>query len=444
MCGKGKGPSPKNVRAFYLGSREENGKMEKRTKLFIASCIALIATAMSFAIRGDIMPNIQDEFVVPMVADENGVADEALVKTWLGVIGTIAFISFGLLIVLGGPLVDLLGMGNLLRLAAACHIGGAVLTIFAPNYWVVVIATFIVGAGNGLVEAVCNPLIATLYPTEKTHKLTIFHAWFPGGIVIGGVLAYAFSQLSLGWELKMALLLIPSFIYLAMIFTEKFPPTERVAAGLSFSQMFSGAFTRPLFWLLLIMMLFTAITELVPGAWIPDIYTDVMKSPGGILAVVWGSILMYILRQFFSKPVHKISPILLITITAPVAAAGLFMFRYAETPAMFFLSATLLYVGVCFWWPTMLGITAERCPRSGALGLALVGGAGSFSTGIAGPVLGWLNDNNGPREALQIWSAIPAFIFVVFLGLFLYDQFVRGGYKPEQLVENSEGDASAG
>jgi MFS family permease len=415
-----------------------------KNRLFLASCVALIATAMSFAIRGDIMPDLQTNFVEPMVAGESGEAaadSEALIKTQLGVIGTVAFFSFGLTILFGGPLVDLLGMGMLLRLAAACHIGGTLLTIFAPNYYVVVFATFIVGAGNGLVEAVCNPLIATIYPDEKTHKLTLFHAWFPGGIVIGGLLAYLFSYLGIGWQAKMGLLLIPSVIYLIMIFTEKFPATERVASGVSFGGMFRAAFS-PLFLIVFAVMWLTAATELGPGAWIPDIYKDVMNNPGGILAVVWGSILMYILRQFFSKPVHAMfSPIALVAATAPLAAIGLFLFKIAETPVMFFLACTFLYVGVCFWWPTMLGIASERAPRTGALGLAILGGAGSFATFCAGPIMGRINDAVGPRGSLVYWGILPVVITIVF-GIVWFNDKARGGYHA-QVERLGGGDAAA-
>lgn len=404
--------------------------------LFIASCVALIATSMSFAIRGDIMTDFERDFVKPYVAGSAEVAagakEDSLIKTRLGLIGTVAFFSFGLTIFFGGPLVDLLGMGALLRLAAACHIGGTILTIFAPNYWVIVFATFIVGAGNGLVEAVCNPLIATIYPDERTHKLTIFHAWFPGGIVIGGLLAYLFSQIGLGWQLKMALLLVPSVVYTIMIMGQKFPPTERVAAGVSFGEMFMEAVRRPLFIIVFLMMWFTAATELGPGAWISNIYNDVMGRSEGILALVWGSILMYILRQFFSKQAHSIPPTLLIAVTAPFAAAGLFLFNYASTPPMFFLAATLLYFGVCFWWPTMLGITSERCPKTGALGLAIIGGTGSISTFFAGPVIGRLNDAYGPARSLQIWAILPVVLLIVFALFYLYDKS-KGGYKIERL-----------
>ncbi|MBI4558747.1 MAG: MFS transporter [Candidatus Hydrogenedentes bacterium] len=412
-----------------------------KERLFLASCIALIATAMSFAIRGDIMAALQDEYVVPMVRDSDGVVSstaEELIKTRLGVIGGAAFFSFGLTIFFGGPLVDLLGMGALLRLAAACHIGGSLLTIFAPHYYVVVIATLIVGAGNGLVEAVCNPLIATVYPDRKTQKLTLFHAWFPGGIVIGGLLCIVFTRIEWNWQLKMATILVPAVIYTYLILGQKFPATERVAAGVPFSEMFAEALRRPLFIIIFVMMWLTAATELGPGTWIANLYTDVMKDTKGtgILFLVWGSGIMWALRQFFSHAAHRVSPVGLIMLTAPLAAIGLYLFRFAHTPLMWFVASGLLYTGFCFWWPTMLGITTERCPKTGALGLAIIGGTGSFSTSLAGPVMGWINDKFGADKVLQIWAVLPVVITVVFALIFFHDK-AMGGYKVEKLESHS-------
>ena len=173
-----------------------------KQRLFTASCIALIATAMSFAIRGDIMGDFETIF--------------HLNKTNVGWIAGAAFWGFGLSIFIGGPLCDLLGMGTIMRLAAAGHIGGTLLTLVAPNFEVLFLATVIIGIANGLVEAAVNPLITTIFDKDKTAKLTALHAWFPGGIVIGGVLAFLFTQIGLGWQAKMLLMLIPSVIYTVM------------------------------------------------------------------------------------------------------------------------------------------------------------------------------------------------------------------------------------
>src|SRR5437773_8740067 len=174
-------------------------------RLFTASCVALVATAMTFAIRGDIMSDFEREF--------------GLSKTDVGWIAGAAFWGFGLSILLGGPLCDLLGMGTLLRLAAAGHIAGTIATIAAPRFMVLFAATLTIGIANGLVEAAINPLVATIYSRDKTRRLVALHAWFPGGIVIGGVLSFLFTQAGhrapvlapyTGWQAKMLLLLAPS------------------------------------------------------------------------------------------------------------------------------------------------------------------------------------------------------------------------------------------
>src|SRR5256885_6679397 len=195
-------------------------------RLFTASCIALVATAMSFAIRGDIMGDFERLF--------------SLTKTDVGWIAGAAFWGFGFSILVGGPLCDLLGMGVLLRIAALGHIGGAIATIAAPNFTVLFAATLVIGIANGLVEAAVNPLVATIYADNKTRRLVALHAWFPGGIVIGGVLSFLFTQVGYyapalapytGWKAKMLLMFVPSAWYALLFAGQSFPPTERAAAG---------------------------------------------------------------------------------------------------------------------------------------------------------------------------------------------------------------------
>ncbi len=395
---------------------------EKR--LFLLSCIALIATAMSFAIRGDIMGDFEGVF--------------SLDKVQLGWIGGAAFWGFGLSIIFGGPLCDIFGLGNILRMAAVGHIGGTLLTIFAPNFTVLFAATLLIGIANGLVEASINPLVATMYPDQKTKKLTLLHAWFPGGIIVGGLAAYALTQMGYGqgtehgWKIKMGLLLIPAAIYAVMLISEKFPPTERAASTVPFSEMFVEVFRRPLFLIIFLCMWLTAATELGPGTWMANIFNDVMSAyaGAGILLLVWGNGIMYVLRQFAGGYAHRVTPIALIACTAPLAAIGLLMFSVAETPAMWFVAAAFLHVGVCFWWPTMLGITSERFPKTGALGMAIIGGAGSISTAVAGPVMGKINEMHGADNVLPIWSVLPIALSVIFAAIYFSDK-ARGGYRAQ-------------
>jgi MFS family permease len=212
--------------------------------------VALVATAMSFAIRGDIMGDFERVF--------------ALSKTEVGWIAGAAFWGFGLSILIGGPLCDVLGMRALSRLAVAGHVLGTLLTIAAPNFAVLFTATLLIGIANGLVEAFANPLVATLFPRDKTTRLVAFHAWFPGGIVIGGLLSYLFSQLGLGWQPKMLLLLVPTAVYAAMFGGQAFPPTEGRAAGVTLGRAFKEI-GRPLFLVVWLCMWLTAATELGPG-----------------------------------------------------------------------------------------------------------------------------------------------------------------------------------
>jgi MFS family permease len=390
-----------------------------RGRLFTASCLALVATAMSFAIRGDIMGDVQRLL--------------GLTDVQVGWILGAAFWGFGLSILVGGPLCDVLGMGTIIRLAALGHIGGALLTVVSKSFEMFFAATVIIGIANGLVEAVINPLVATIYSEDKTRRLVALHAWFPGGVVIGGVLAFVFTQLGLNWQAKTLVLLAPSVIYAAMVMGQRFPETERKAAGVPVGDMFREI-ARPLFLIIWAAMWITAATELGPGSWIPTIFNRVMGSSAraGVLVVVWINGIMYLMRQFGANAAHAVSPIALIGLTAVPAAAGLYLFSLADSPTAAFAAAALFAAGIAFWWPTMLGITSERFPRGGALLLAIIGASGSFSTAIAGPIMGWISETYGTERVLAYWALLPAVLVAIFGGIYLYDRR-RGGYTVEKL-----------
>ena len=389
------------------------------SRLFAASCLALVATAMTFAIRGDIMGDVQRLLAL----------DDVQVGWILGA----AFWGFGLSILIGGPLCDVLGMGTIVRIAAAGHIAGALLTIASTSFAMFFASTVVVGVANGLIEAAINPLVATIYSEDKTRRLVRLHAWFPGGIVIGGVLAFLFTQLGLNWQAKTLLLLPPSILYAVMVMGQKFPETERKAAGVSFAGMFREI-ARPLFLVIWAVMWLTAATELGPGSWIPTIFNRVMGSSAqvGILVVVWINGVMYLLRQFGAHAAHAVSPIALIAVTAVPAAVGLYLFSVANSVVAAFAAATLFAAGIAFWWPTMLGITSERFPRGGALLLAIVGASGSFSTAIAGPIMGWISETYGTDRVLAYWAVLPCVVAAVFAAIYVFDRS-RGGYAVERL-----------
>jgi len=340
------------------------------SRLFTASCVALIVTAMSFALRGAAMESWEAEF--------------ALNKEQVGWISATAFWGFTLAMVVGGPLCDALGLKRIVWLAFLGHAAGIGLTIFAWDFWSLFAGTLLFGIANGSVEAACNPLIATIYADDKTTKLNQFHVWFPGGIVIGGLVAFLLGKLGLGWQWQFASMALPLAFYGFLFVGQELPRTERVASGVSTSEMFTACL-RPGFLLMVACMMATAATELGPGQWIPNILEHAGVS--GILVLVWITGLMAVGRQFAGPFVHRLAPTGMLVASAVLSAAGLYAMSVTTGP-MLFASATIFAFGVCFFWPTMLGYVSENYPSTGALGLAIMGGAGMLSAGYMVPLIG--------------------------------------------------------
>jgi MFS family permease len=364
-------------------------------RLFLASCIALIVTAMSFALRGAAAASWATEF--------------KLSYEQVGIINSTAFWGFTLAMVFGGPLCDAVGMKRILGLAFVGHVAGILLTIFAWNYWSLFAGTLLFGIANGSVEAACNPLITTLFPADRTTKLNHFHAWFPGGIVIGGLLAFGLSQANLSWKIQFATMLLPAAIYGVMFLGQVWPETERVQKGVSTKSMFSACL-HPLFLVMVACMLMTAATEFGPQQWIPTILSNAGVS--GTLVLVWITGLMWMGRQFAGVFVHKVSPLGMLLMSAILSSLGLFAMSHT-TGTMLFAAATVFALGVCFFWPTMLGTVSERFPNTGALGLAIMGGAGMLSGSYIVPLVGRGFDHAiaaklPPGQTAETLTAAPA------------------------------------
>jgi MFS family permease len=340
------------------------------SRLFTASCVALIVTAMSFALRG--------------AATADWVSQFNLTNEQAGWVNGTAFWGFTLAMVVGGPLVDSLGLNRIIGLAFIGHAAGIVLTLVAWDFWSLFLGTLLFGVANGSVEAACNPLVASLFPNDQTTKLNHFHVWFPGGIVIGGLLSFLFGKIGLGWHAQFATMLVPLVAYGFLFFGQKFPQTARVERGESTGSMFAACLS-PGFLFMVACMLLTAATELGPGQWIPSILEHAGVS--GVLVLVWITGLMAIGRMFAGPFVHKLSPIGMLIASAIMSTAGLYAMSHT-TGAMLFAAATLFAFGVCFFWPTMLGFVAENFPKTGALGLAIMGGAGMLSVSFVLPIIG--------------------------------------------------------
>ena len=339
-------------------------KTIRSNKLFVASCLALLVTALSFGIRAGIMNNLMVQF--------------HLDAKQMGLIAGTAFWGFPLAIVIGGMIVDIVGMKRLLLLAFVLHLIGIIFTIFSTGFISLYISTLFIGIANGTVEAACNPLVTTIYPNNKTTKLNHFHLWFPGGIVIGTLISFGMLKIDLGWQWQMATMLIPTVIYGYLFFRLDFPVTERVSSGVSTRDMYKAVLT-PLFIFMFICMFGTAITELFTNQWVGVLLQNVTKSAILVLALV--AAVQVLGRSLAGPVVRRISPAGLLLVSAIISTIGIYLLG-ALTGDSIFIAAIIFGIGVAYFWPTMLGFVAENIPKSGALGINLLGGAGMFAVSI--------------------------------------------------------------
>jgi MFS family permease len=347
----------------------------KKTQLFNASCVALVVTALAFATRGS--------FVDAWVSEFN------LSHTQVGWIVGTAFWGFTLAMVFGGPLVDIIGIGRIISIAFFCHVTGIILTIIATGFWSLFVSTLLVGIANGSVEAACNPLITSMYTDQKTRRLNRFHAWFPTGIVIGGLAVYLFKQIGLAdWRYAMGIMLLPTFVYGYMFLNKQFPNTERVVSGFSYKDMLKACVS-PLFLFMAFCMILTAGTELGTNQWIAALLANVSDNP--ILLLVWISGIMALARQFGGTLIHNLKSTVVLLTSAILAFTGCILMGYTQG-VMVFAAAGIFALGIAFFWPSMLGFVSENIPQSGALGLAIMGGIGFLGGAIAQPVLGAIFD----------------------------------------------------
>lgn len=362
-----------------------------RKRLYYVGNLSIFMIGLGFAIRANIAPNLQTE-----IYDKIDLATSAAaVGSAMGA----TFTGFALTLLLGSALVDMVGMKRMLLLSALGYIAGAIglflatLVPFDGGADTIVLASLLMtGLGWGAVEAASNPMVATLYPEEKTHRLNILHAWWPAGIVIGGLLGVGITTFELPWELNMFVLLVPAIILAWMVATSAFPVTERVASGVTYSGMLGELFKRPLFWVFWACMFFTAASELAPGSWVNITLSNIVGMPG-ILLLVYVSGLMFVMRHFAGPIVDRISSIGLMLLSCFLAGIGLYALSFASTPFEGFAAATIWGVGVCYMWPTMLGIIAERFPNGGALAMGLMGFAGGLSIQFVLPRMGVIFDS---------------------------------------------------
>lgn len=342
--------------------------------LFNASCIALIVTAMTFAIRAGILVELGNDF--------------NLNNTQLGWINSMAFWGFPVATIFGGLLYNYFGPKKLLVAAFISHLVGLVMTIYADGFTTLLISSFLIGFANGSVEAACNPLIADMYSNNRTTMLNKFHVWFPGGIVIGALATNFMNSFGLGWQLKIAIMILPTLIYGYMFFKALFPKSENIDTDTSNN---IKSLLTPLFIFIAVCMTLTATAELGTQQWLQPLLEKSGASPMLILAMVTG--IMAVGRYFAGPIVHKLNPIGVLFMSAIVSTVAIYMMSIVDGTMLY--GASILFAfGVCYFWPTMIGFVSEYMPKTGALGMSLVGGMGMFATGIWNPIIGsWIDTN---------------------------------------------------
>lgn len=395
---------------------------QHRLAIFIASFLTLIAAGMGFAIRGAILPDWAAQYGFTM--------------SELGQITGGGFVGFGVVILLASLITDRLGYRTILIAAFACHLVSAVITLAATpvhvaygkdaTYFCLYIGMFLFAIGNGLCEAVINPLVATLYPHKKTHYLNILHAGWPGGMIVGALLAKAFVGqdplvANLRWEIPMCFFLVPTLIYGFITFKERFPISEARAAGMTFGQMMAQ-FASPLLLLLLLLQACVGYVELGTDSWISKITDELVKGQG-LYLFMWASAIMFVLRFFAGPIVERINPFGLLFLSAVLGSLGLVLIGNSTLAGpeaaitATWAAVTIYALGKTFLWPTMLGIVGERFPRGGVLTMGAVGGVGMLSAGLlGGPGIGYKQDYFASEQLVRLSEET-------------YDRYVAEGEK---------------
>ncbi|MCS6967793.1 MAG: MFS transporter [Cytophagales bacterium] len=354
-----------------------------RSRLFVASCLALITTAMAFAIRAGIMNDLTETL---------GLSDTE--KGW---INQMAFLGFPVATIIGGALYNSLGPKKLGYIAFVGHLLGITFTLLSNSFWPLFLSTFLIGFANGMVEAAFNPLVASMYDENKTTMLNRFHVWFPGGIVIGSLIAFALSQVNASWQVKISTMYIPTIIYGFLFFGQRFPEHSGTIS-MSNAENLRTIFTSPLFWFMMVCMTMTATTELGTQQWVERILGQAGAAPMLVLALVTG--LMAVGRYFAGPIVHQLNITGVLLGSAIISAISIYLMSSA-TGFMVYVYAVLFAVGVCYFWPNMISFVAEYMPKTGALGMSLMGGAGMFGASIFQPLIGYWLDTHRNKALVQ-------------------------------------------
>jgi len=392
-------------------------------RLFFASCFALITTAFSFSIRAGILTQLGAELSLDTVQ--------------LGHINQMWFLGFPISMILGGIFYAKIGPKLIMQIALVAHTIGIITTIYASSYNVLLISTLLIGLGNGCTEAACNPMIADAYSGNEFHsKLNRFHMWFPGGIVLGSLISKFMTDSSMVWQAQIWVIMIPTIIYAILFYGQAFPK-PRIAGDNTLANF--KAMLNPLYLFMAACMALTAISEFGPQQWVGPILAKAGASPMLILALVTG--LMAVGRYFAGPLVKKLNTVGVLLGSAIFGVIGIYMLS-TMSGSMLYVAAVFYALGICYFWPNMLGFVGENLPQTGALGLSILGGIGMFSSSMFQPIIGgWIKDNKVVAEAsglvgdaadlaagqstLSNMLLFPAILIVAFIGLYIYSKKLK-------------------
>jgi predicted MFS family arabinose efflux permease len=403
-----------------------SGLTVNKNRLFLASCFALITTAFAFAIRAGIMNDLSKDF--------------NLSNTQLGWINFMGAFGFPIATLVGGPLYNSIGPKKLGWVAFFCHFLGITFSILSSSFLPLFFSTFFISFANGMVEAAYNPLISDMYEENKAGMLNKFHVWFPGGLAIGSLIALFITNQGGSWQMKLAVMYIPLFIYGILFYGQQFPKTSNEMDKASTSSNISAIFSSPLYLFMLLCMVLTATTELGTQSWVEKILGNSGAQPLVVLFLVTG--LMAIGRYFAGPIIHKLSIPGVLLASAIISLIGIYMMSTASG-SMVYVAAILFAVGVCFFWPNMISFVAVYLPKTGALGMSLIGGVGMIGLSLCQPIIGkWLDSEKAialaagltgeeaelaaGRATLDNIAWFPMILIVAFGALF----FMRKKFTP--------------
>jgi len=388
-------------------------------KLFYASCLALITTALSFSIRAGILPQLGEEL--------------SLSAEQLGYINSMWFLGFPLSMVVGGLIYHKVGGKIIMQFAFFAHAIGIIMTIYSGSYIGLLISTLLIGLGNGCTEAACNPMIADAFQGSTMSKMmNRFHMWFPGGIVIGSLVSKFMTEANMSWQSQIWVIMIPTVVYAYLFLKPTWPKAkvqEAATLGGNFKAMIS-----PLFIFMMICMSLTAISEFGPQQWVGLILAKSGANPMLILALVTG--LMAVARFFGGDIVHKLDQTGVLLGSAVLTTIGVYLFS-TQTGSMAYVAAIFFALGVAYFWPNMIGFIADKIPKSGALGMSIIGAVGMFANSIFQPIIGnWIDSDKEATAAtgltgdalelvagqatLETMTIFPAILIVLFAILYFW------------------------